>query len=293
MKCLVCGNEKKFTKLYPKFCQVKNILCKNCGLVFISKQESLKEYYKKDGYYKESPNRGLRREVISRNLLIALGRKRLEVIKSSIDIDFNNKKVLDVGCGYGHLLYCIKEEFGAKVYGLEPSSQVVNIGKEFFNVDIIKDVLENYNTKEKFDIVMCNHTIEHTDNPELVIKELGKHLTTDGLLYIEVPNILKPTGNTPLNNFLYHEHLYNFSTYNLELLLNKCGFEVLQYNDDKFIMILCKASTNPKKKTKKIESKHIIESLKEYKRNYGYIDLFKVYFNKFLYLLKALRCKFL
>src|SRR3989338_2537099 len=105
MKCLVCGNIKKFLSLKPKICKSNNYLCLGCGLVFIPKERSYQEYYKEDGYFKKSPNLSLKKELISRSLLIKQAEEWIESLLCLFKINFHNKLVLEVGCAYGEILY--------------------------------------------------------------------------------------------------------------------------------------------------------------------------------------------
>lgn len=293
MKCFICSNENKFIKLFPSLCSTHNYLCQNCGLVFIPERKGSKNYYKKDGYYKKSPNKGLRKIMVSKGLLTKLGIDRLKEIDSRFNISWENKSVLDVGCGYGHLLYAIEKKYGCKVKGLEPSPEVAKIGKGFFGIEIVPEVLEKFSTDEKFDIVLCNHTLEHVDDPPAFLELLKKLIPDDGAIYIEVPNIMKPSGGYNLETFLYQEHLQTFSERNLEILFNNCGLGVINYNNDNFLRFFVQKEKNLLIKTAPQSANQVYKFLREYKNNYNIFNSLNVYFKKLLYLLKVIRYKVL
>ncbi len=291
MKCFVCKNESEFTKLSPEVCTTPNHICYSCGLIFIPGSASLQDYYKKDGYYKKSPNRGLRKEIVSKKLLESLGQERLNTIRSKLEIPFDKKNVLDVGCGYGHLLYAVKKNCGSRVRGVEPSAEIAAVGEKYFDIEITPEVLENFKAEDKYNIILCSHTLEHVDNPISFLKKLKELLAEEGLIYIEVPNVMKPTGGFKLKNFFYSEHLQTFSERNLEILLNRCGLEVVAYNSDDFLYFLVQKSESPITKTKSIRSDDILKFLDQYDQNYSILDTLRVYFNKFKYLLRVIRHK--
>lgn len=291
MKCFVCGNKKDFFSLSPEFCDVNNYLCLNCGLVFMPNDKSYKNYYKQDGYFKKSPNLSLRKELISKSLSINQAEKCIQSLSRLYKIDFYNKSVLDVGCAYGELLYYLKKKYHCEVVGIEPSKETANLGKKMFDISIKPSVLEEFNTKQKFDVVLCRHTLEHVDNPLSFLKKIKSILNTNGLLYLEVPNILKPTGGFSLNKFLYSEHLQTFSAYNLFKLLRNNSLYTYKYSDDNFLKFYCRLQKKGIKNIPKISSGKIIRFLKKYKKNYGYYSYLNVYLNKLKYLIRLIYFK--
>jgi len=291
MKCFVCGNIEKFTPLFPKFCSAKNYLCNSCGLVFIPRggKPSVREYYKDDGYFKKSPNLGFRKIFFSKSLFTKLAEERIAEMKKVLaDVDLKGK-ILDVGCGYGHILYVLKKHYGCEVLGIEPSQEAAKAGEEAFGIPIKPVLLEEFNFDSKFDLVLCSHTLEHVEDPLAFLNHIRNLLKDDGFLYLEVPNILRPTGGFSLEKFLYPEHLQTFSAYNLNELLKKCSFSTVSYDDKNFLRFVCAKQEVNQLGVAKVSSGEILEFLEGYKRTYGLREHFRVYLHKFIYLLKILR----
>ena len=291
MKCFVCGNSKNFFLLNPELCKTNNYLCLNCGLVFIPKDKSYQKYYKQGGYFKESPNLSLRKELISRSLLISQAENYVKSLLCLYIINFYNKSVLDVGCAYGEILYYLKNKYHCKVLGIEPSKETAHLGEKMFNISITQNILEEFHTKEKFDIIICRHTLEHVDNPLLFLKKIGILLKEKGLLYLEVPNILKPSGGFSLDKFLYEEHLQTFSAYSLFKLLEISKLYTYEYSDYDFLKFFCGTQKKNRKKISIINSNEIICFLQKYKKCYNFFNYLNVYVNKFKYLLKLIYFK--
>jgi len=81
------------------------------------------------------------------------------IIELGYNIGLNESKtVLDLCCGYGEMLKLWSEAFGIKGTGVDRVSKFIEIGKSRVNSELVtlicKDVLE-YNTEEKFDVVLC------------------------------------------------------------------------------------------------------------------------------------------
>ncbi|MDP3973602.1 MAG: class I SAM-dependent methyltransferase [Candidatus Daviesbacteria bacterium] len=110
-----------------------------------------------------------------------------------------NKKLLEVGCGYGlFLVICL--ENGIRAKGIEPANQpyyqtTLRIGRELlkrsgFNPNLIKqaDGEKLPYKDESFDIVVSFFTLEHVQNVKRVIQESTRVLKSGGYLYSVVPN---------------------------------------------------------------------------------------------------------
>lgn len=296
MKCFICGNKEKFRSLKEEFCNSNNYLCMCCGLVFIPREDDkVKKYYKDEGYFKNSPNLALKKALISKSLLIRLGKERIKDLLDIYKIDFNERKVLDVGCAYGELLYVLQNKYQAKAIGIEASTETAKTGGNMFDISIKSILLEEFNSKKKFDVIFCCHTLEHVSNPTKFLAILKELMNKESILYIEVPNILKPSGGFDLNTFLYDEHIQTFSSYNLSLFFHNLGFSILQFSDKgflKFFLTINKRKQN-NVKTKEISSEKILNFLTNYKKHYNFFSYCKVYIDKLIYFSKLLNHKVL
>ncbi|MDP9049518.1 MAG: class I SAM-dependent methyltransferase [Acidobacteriota bacterium] len=116
-------------------------------------------------------------------------------------VSIRGKKLLDIGSGYGTNLATCIAVFGADGYGVEPSG--VGFGQGYVasrkllaanGIDperIINSTGESLPfPDESFDIVYSANVLEHTQNPEQVLREAMRVLRSGGHLYIEIPNFL-------------------------------------------------------------------------------------------------------
>ncbi len=286
LHCFVCGKNTNFISLKKLgYCEANNYLCKKCGLVFIPREsKSTHVYYKKDGYFKKSPALSVRKAFVSRSMLMNLGERQIKKSLAVKNVDFSSKRVLDVGCAYGENLYYLQKKYKSNVLGLEPSSEASSLGEYMFHVKIMPLLLEELKINKKFDIIICNHTLEHVDDPDSFMERVKKLLTKDGLLYLEVPNLLKPTGGFSLNKFLYNEHLQNFTAYALYSFLKKKGFSIIALSDKDFLKCWSIIENKDKSLVKEITYKDILKFLKKYRENYSFKNTLKVYAGKGLYL---------
>lgn len=294
MKCIVCGNDRGFKKLSPELCSTDNWLCIQCGLVFIPRDEGKnKNYYKEGGYYTNSPNLSGRRLLTSKHLLLKSAEERVEIMDTLLPGELRNKSVLDVGCGYGEILGYLQSRRGCQVVGMEPSPETAREGKRLFGVDIIPALFGEWDFGgAQFDFVICNHTLEHVDEPKRFLDLIKERLRPGGTLYLEVPNIMRPSGGFTLEAFLYHEHLQTFSIQNLAALLSQCGFTICAFSDSYFLRVVCAVDGACHAVEVPIVPADDIEAfLRQYKEGYSIAQHLRVYLGKAGYLVRLMSSK--
>lgn len=94
-------------------------------------------------------------------------------------------RLLDFGCGTGHLLRRLSESFRA--YGYDPSAYARRVAR-LTAPDAI--VLEEWRqlAEESLDVVVSLHTLEHIPQPLPVLRELTVRLRRGGIFLFVVPN---------------------------------------------------------------------------------------------------------
>ena len=126
---------------------------------------------------------------------------RIKYIKENIVNDFKIKKtnmpleglnILDIGCG-GGLLCEPMARLGAKVVGIDASEKNINVAKHHLkksklNINYLNVPPENYNTNQKFDIILNMEVIEHVENVNSFINKSSKFLKKSGIMFIATLN---------------------------------------------------------------------------------------------------------
>jgi ubiquinone/menaquinone biosynthesis C-methylase UbiE len=128
--------------------------------------------------------------------------KRIRKLIELADIN-RADKVLEVGCGAGHILEKIH---GGNLYGIDISEVQIRRAKERLGekVMLLKSPGETTPFDDKyFDRVLCSEVIEHVLDPTPLLNEMSRILKDDGILSLSIPNenlinftkkILKYTG---------------------------------------------------------------------------------------------------
>jgi len=140
-------------------------------------------------------------------------------------IETDSAKILDYGGGKGHLMHCfLKAGHNCAVvdYVKETSQNVWRFGST------IEDIPKN----SKFDVIICNHVLEHLYEPSVIIRKLTDNLSKKGIIYIEVP--LEIWDKIPLPKEPV-THINFFTLRSLKILLELAGLNVLKCEEGEYI----------------------------------------------------------
>ena len=126
---------------------------------------------------------------------------RISYIKDSITNIFKIKnenkpleriKILDIGCGGGLLSEPMKR-LGADVVGIDASNKNIQVAKihakkNKLNIKYICASPENFETKNKFDVILNMEIIEHVEDVDFFLKSCSKLLKKNGIMFVATLN---------------------------------------------------------------------------------------------------------
>lgn len=152
----------------------------------------------------------------------------------------SNKKVLDVGCGYGNLGEILKKQ-NNYVIGLDINQYAVEKAKnridEAYCCNIIQQEDFAFLKKEDFDLIIFADVLEHLYDPWAILKKFSQYLKSGGYLIVSLPNITAWLIRLKLlfGKFDYQEtgildktHIRFFNKKNAKKLIQSCDFEIEQ-----------------------------------------------------------------
>jgi 2-polyprenyl-3-methyl-5-hydroxy-6-metoxy-1,4-benzoquinol methylase len=106
-----------------------------------------------------------------------------------------SKKILDLGCNYGSLIFNLYKRGYKNVYGIDINKKSINVGKKQYKK--IANRLKLYNGKttpfkdKTFDVVLMFDVIEHIPNiAKFLKKEVYRILKEKGVFIFQTPNKL-------------------------------------------------------------------------------------------------------
>jgi 2-polyprenyl-3-methyl-5-hydroxy-6-metoxy-1,4-benzoquinol methylase len=107
--------------------------------------------------------------------------------------NLKEKKILDLGSGMGGFLVAMSKR-GYTIEGLEPNPDYCEIiklrgKKNNLDVNITRAKAEEVPFGESyFDLIYCNDVLEHSDDPEKILRECFRVLKPNGSMYVTVIN---------------------------------------------------------------------------------------------------------
>lgn len=214
MKCILCGKDisayKSFNNLYK---------CINCELI-VDKN-----------IYKENVNEKLEEEWFEESydltgsfwidLFDKWNSKRTwNRLNKKIEVGAN---VLEIGVGSGYLLNFLRKK-GLKVEGCDLSKRISLCLKEKYNINVFNCWIDQVEEKQKYDVVVMNHILEHVDNPVYFLREVLKRMKSGGVLHLVVPNA--GSWNACFSSWINYVpyHLLYFNKKSLINVLKQVGF---------------------------------------------------------------------
>jgi len=252
---------------------VTTVLCRQCGFVYRRRRMAMNcaarfynDYYKGLFKGKVDPERYFANQQ-SHGLFI------YDFVREFLP---RGGFVVEYGCGPGGILSVFRDKgFEVCGYDLDESySQYQIAGKP----EIITGGLDRLSHIERTaDVIILSHVLEHTYQPEEVLRECRRILTDGGILYIEVPGLRNfhqghyslcgCLESHPYRMDLLKEivlaHNFEFDLDTLGFFLRRSGFEVLRSTE--LIRTVSRKSKSPELK--------IEEMLRDnYRRNKQYLD---------------------
>lgn len=145
--------------------------------------------------------------------------------------DSKDIKILEVGSGAGGILSYFRNLGYKNLRGLEYDRKYIKFSREK-GLNITFGNIFEISNEDKFDLIIYSHVFEHLLDLEKELNEIKKKLNKNGILYIEVPSILKLKDYYyDIGQFIQNAHTYNFTKNSLKNITGKHGFSVIKIND--------------------------------------------------------------
>jgi len=211
--------------------------CMDCSFYFHNTnivQNDLDEYYINLSKYENAATVS-----IGSGGLTDLDKKRLHSTFDNIQRYINNKnvKILDIGCAAGGLLGIFKSNGYEFVYGSDPSHYCSEVVRTNLNCTVYEGSFLSVDIKEKFDVIILTHVLEHILDVRAFIEKISSLLTIEGVMYIECPDSTHYHSviHAPYQEF-NTEHINHFSPSDYENLSRQLKLEVIDSGYIQFTM---------------------------------------------------------
>ena len=144
-----------------------------------------------------------------------------------------DRKMLDIGCGVGYLLYFLQQEGFKDITGIDANKKLTQIAAKNTNAKCVAgDGLEYLqNSLEVYDCMFLWNVIEHIPSDKVInsLKILSSHLAENGFVIIRTPNMTNILGQAHLNTDF--THCTGFTEHSLEQVAHISGFSAVEMLD--------------------------------------------------------------
>ncbi len=205
---------------------LRTVLCRSCGLIYLNPRPSAASYdeFYRHWYHRLYPSRmAFHDGKLGGRIAAEVARRRA----ASYQAFFGEEvRLLELGPGEGAFLSALAASYPqGQVRGVDLAPAEAELCQSK-GLDVvwgrIGQLPEEYlgNTH-----VAMFHVLEHTLNPLETLRHAARCLRPDGVLFVEVPNIL---GSWQGLGMIHIAHPYQFAPATLTALLRRAGFEVVQ-----------------------------------------------------------------
>ena len=204
--------------------------CSGCGFVYNSlrvRQEILSEYY----YSNPLASGQVYRDEGSQGYYTSLNFSRAQFFSELLKKQ-SSGKLLDIGCGMGGFLDALRQEKmnDWQLFGLEPSIEASSQAKaKGYTVETAM-LADDVFSLSSFDAISLVSVLEHLPDLQQTLKRVSTLLKPDGIVFIEVPNLLSP--ELSLTGFFSLEHIQHFTPSSLASLLREYGLSDIIVDPD-------------------------------------------------------------
>lgn len=159
-------------------------------------------------------------------LVRAIEQRRLNIIRSMMS-SRPGERILEVGCGGGHVLQLFRD---AKLTGVDVSGEMLAKAEKNlrgYDATLLKgNIAELGLESDSFDGIVCTEVLEHVMDPEAILEQIQRLVRPGGRVVITFPNdnlinglkgVIRKSGLTAIPPFTrinwggdhYHFHIWS------------------------------------------------------------------------------------
>ncbi len=243
--------------------------CSKCELLFTNPRPAVNEiapYYDFPEYYSHDDKTQSVTQFIYQKVRKYTIAKKIDLLNQ---LKPEKGSVLDYGCGTAALLMQAKKQ-GWKVTGIEPNEKARTQANKKIKGKIHESI-QNLKKDKFFDIIMLFHVLEHIHDLRKTLKEIIKHLKSDGYILIAVPNpesLDAKQYGTYWAGWDVPRHLYHFNSNAMAALEEHSRMKLIEVRpmpfDSYYVSLLSEGYKQP---NQSLLSKYLKAIISGYKSN--------------------------
>ena len=201
------------------------VVCTRCGFSFYATSSTLADfdaYYGANAYYCTTSTAG---SGGGSSADLKRFRQTAAILSKYLEHD---AFIMDVGCGKGGLLGEFKRRGFTNLIGVDVVPECVEFAGRHHETNVAEGSAYRLpRMATKADCLVYSHVLEHALDPRAVLFEAHSRLSSNGIVYVEVPDAGRygEGVHVPFMD-LYIEHINHFDRTHLLDLMNSCGFKL-------------------------------------------------------------------
>ena len=271
---------------------VNNVICIDCGLIRQNPtldDKSLSLFY--DQIYRPLYLGKIESSDIKAiyESLILKGKTIYNFLNRYIELS-NYSKVLEIGCSAGGILKYFKQK-NHSVKGCDYDSKYIRYGQKK-GLNLIIGDSSSINDKEKFDLIILSHVVEHFKDLKYELYKISNLLNDGGIIYIQVPGIFNKEYYKSYErcDFLFytqnaHNYYFTKNTFLNTLSFIDMNLKILHIDEKINIIIKNRFENNDFFKNEYDKTVSFLKSnnsLRKYKKIYYFIKSIALNFIRFI-----------
>jgi SAM-dependent methyltransferase len=236
VSCSVCSSQRHslvcVTDRYGL--PLRMALCLDCGLFYLVDRFSAAGYsdFYSSGAYRtvSSQFNGVTHAIhdVQANQL-AYARNLVRLLAGFVP-PRREGKLLDVGGSTGIVARELAKEFGMRGTVLDPATEEVAAARAA-GLDAVVGSLEDWNTGDKFDLIVLCRSIEHLFDLRRSLARIRSLLTPQGLFYCDIADFMEMCRlSGPPETFTKVDHCYWLTQSTALQIFRALGFELVSMN---------------------------------------------------------------
>lgn len=202
-----------FSADYPNFDQEVRV-CSSCGHFQLGMRIDPAFLYSDDNYaYKSIGSKRVEEESI---FVSFISRFAPNVVKNILEIGANDLSL-------AHQLLML----GDQVFAVDPLVGDTSPGSRIQGFRMmVEDFIQG--SSEVFDLVVARHTLEHVDDPRLLLEQLLAKVSSSGIIVLEFPSLDLIVSSLRGDAF-FHQHYHYYDLASVNKLASEVGARLLGY----------------------------------------------------------------
>ena len=147
------------------------------------------------------------------------------------------KLILEIGSNDGYLLS--KYQKNNRVLGVDSSKEMVELSMQKNSINAINDIFslklaQSLKKKyKKFDFIIANNVLNHSNNPIDFVKGINTILSPNGIFVYEIPYWGETIRSLKFDQ-IYHEHISYFTIKSSDFLLRSQDMEIISISKNEY-----------------------------------------------------------